>query len=567
MGTYEELKAAIQQVIRTNGNNEITGALLQNALLSIVNVVGANATFAGIATPNTNPGTADQNVFYLATEAGMYVNFGGIVINKGEAVILSNKTGNWVKTTSGFATQQQLTELSAEVLYKKNYTEGAILDAGNNVIAKEGYAYSDYIPVTPSAICVVNYGTQEDLTQIIELGSDKNKVDYWNLSASATSRKFTLTSQTHYIRFGFKATNASVVNVVEDNVVIWTAEQVGKICRAIAEVSNKVSEVSSEVSEVSEKIKDIIPSQDDFTIVDAHGNVAAKVGNNGIEMASKTYKVIEDGRSAIVVCDSKGFVFTKISKDSLCKNFKNAYVRENSHAALSWVDDDFNALDYEEVNVAPPFQKLHDRCIETGMRLDFASSEMNEKYETLAHSWESEGFRFVVHPKHQGWFDNPSIGYYFDLDLARKSLIFAIRYHKERLISNGEILIYPGGSGGNAEIRNLCKQYCECGIAATLDEANKGVTNSQYQLKRISIDTISAERTKSQIKSRIKEYLEDGCWVILYTHIGAISDLDTIDETSVSLPNVLEIAEYADSLCKMRSTAEIWKERKMMFNL
>lgn len=111
MGTYEELKAAIQQVIRTNGNNEITGALLQNALLSIVNVVGANATFAGIATPNTNPGTADQNVFYLATEAGMYVNFGGIVINKGEAVILSNKTGNWVKTTSGFATQQQLTEL------------------------------------------------------------------------------------------------------------------------------------------------------------------------------------------------------------------------------------------------------------------------------------------------------------------------------------------------------------------------------------------------------------------------------------------------------------------------
>lgn len=115
MGTYEELKAAIQQVIRTNGNNEITGALLQNALLSIVNVVGANATFAGIATPNTNPGTADQNVFYLATEAGTYVNFGGIEINMGEAVILSNKTGNWVKTTSGFATQQQLTELESNV--------------------------------------------------------------------------------------------------------------------------------------------------------------------------------------------------------------------------------------------------------------------------------------------------------------------------------------------------------------------------------------------------------------------------------------------------------------------
>lgn len=123
MGTYEELKSAIQQVIRTNGNNEITGALLQNALLSIVNVVGANATFAGIATPNTNPGTADQNVFYLATEAGTYVNFGGIKINMGEAVILSNKTGVWVKTTSGFATQQKLTELENTITiiqYLKN---------------------------------------------------------------------------------------------------------------------------------------------------------------------------------------------------------------------------------------------------------------------------------------------------------------------------------------------------------------------------------------------------------------------------------------------------------------
>ena len=134
MGTYEELKAAIQQVIRTNGNNEITGALLQNALLSIVNVVGANATFAGIATPNTNPGTADQNVFYLATEAGTYVNFGGIEINMGEAVILSNKTGNWVKTTSGFATQQQLTDLEFDVIKRTNKAEYDVNDFENELM-------------------------------------------------------------------------------------------------------------------------------------------------------------------------------------------------------------------------------------------------------------------------------------------------------------------------------------------------------------------------------------------------------------------------------------------------
>lgn len=136
MGTYEDLKAAIQQVIRTNGNNTITGALLQQTLLSIVNSVGANAAFAGIATPDTNPGTADQNVYYLATEPGTYVNFGGIEIGEGEAVILSNKTGNWTKTTSGFATQQQLTALDPRIMgeialinkYVKN--DGSVVASG-----------------------------------------------------------------------------------------------------------------------------------------------------------------------------------------------------------------------------------------------------------------------------------------------------------------------------------------------------------------------------------------------------------------------------------------------------
>lgn len=63
MGNYEQLKQAISDVIKTNGNQEITGAIMQNALLSIISTVGSNATFAGIATPETNPGTPDKNVF------------------------------------------------------------------------------------------------------------------------------------------------------------------------------------------------------------------------------------------------------------------------------------------------------------------------------------------------------------------------------------------------------------------------------------------------------------------------------------------------------------------------
>lgn len=76
MANYASLKSAIQAVIKQNGNNEITGALLQQSLLSMINSLGADFQFAGVATPATNPGTPDQRVFYIAGVPGVYVNFG-----------------------------------------------------------------------------------------------------------------------------------------------------------------------------------------------------------------------------------------------------------------------------------------------------------------------------------------------------------------------------------------------------------------------------------------------------------------------------------------------------------
>ena len=68
MAKWSDLKAAVAKVIKTNGNQEITGAVLQNVLNNIISNLGANATFAGIATPATNPGVPDGNVFYIAVE-------------------------------------------------------------------------------------------------------------------------------------------------------------------------------------------------------------------------------------------------------------------------------------------------------------------------------------------------------------------------------------------------------------------------------------------------------------------------------------------------------------------
>jgi len=98
--SWNILKKAITDVIKTNGNEEITGQNLQNTLVSMVNVLGDNSTFAGFALPTTNPGNPDGPVFYLANVAGVYSNFSGYEVKEGEAVVLNwDGSGNWSKHT------------------------------------------------------------------------------------------------------------------------------------------------------------------------------------------------------------------------------------------------------------------------------------------------------------------------------------------------------------------------------------------------------------------------------------------------------------------------------------
>lgn len=110
MGNYEQLKKAVSDVIKKNGNQEITGEIMQNTLLSIISTVGNDATFAGIAVPETNPGTPDQNVFYIASQPGNYSNFGSIKLVD-QVLILTNKNGYWVKFDAGITTAAKVAEL------------------------------------------------------------------------------------------------------------------------------------------------------------------------------------------------------------------------------------------------------------------------------------------------------------------------------------------------------------------------------------------------------------------------------------------------------------------------
>lgn len=114
MANYETLKTAIKQVVKTNGNNKITGASLQQSLLAMINSLGVGYQFIGVATPTTNPENPDAKVFYIANGKGTYTNFGGIEVTEDEVVILYYDS-EWHKVATGIASQAKLTELSAEI--------------------------------------------------------------------------------------------------------------------------------------------------------------------------------------------------------------------------------------------------------------------------------------------------------------------------------------------------------------------------------------------------------------------------------------------------------------------
>lgn len=141
MANYTELKTAVSAVIKTNNNQEITGQLLQDVLNNIISVIGANATFAGIATPDTAPGTPDQNVFYIAGQSGVYANFGGYKVTK-NAVVFNNVSGNWAVTELDILSS----EFGNSAVYDMAYSGYLSVDLGH--LYNHAGGTGSYIPST-----------------------------------------------------------------------------------------------------------------------------------------------------------------------------------------------------------------------------------------------------------------------------------------------------------------------------------------------------------------------------------------------------------------------------------
>lgn len=114
MSNYSSLKATINANVKANGNQEITGPVMNSVLNAMVDSLGAGYQYMGKAVPSTNPGTPDAKVFYLASDPGTYNNFNGLVVADGEVAFLKWDSA-WSKEVTGAATAAQLTQLGQEV--------------------------------------------------------------------------------------------------------------------------------------------------------------------------------------------------------------------------------------------------------------------------------------------------------------------------------------------------------------------------------------------------------------------------------------------------------------------
>lgn len=154
MANYATLKAAIAAAIKQNGNNEITGNLLQQQLLAMVNSLGAGYQYAGIATPAMNPGTPDQNVFYIASTAGTYANFDGLVLDDGEIAILKYN-GAWSKDSTGAASLEAIRTTNKEIQFSFLSEPGKIIaqdGTTTTTIGNNAYCFTKFLYAIPGLV-------------------------------------------------------------------------------------------------------------------------------------------------------------------------------------------------------------------------------------------------------------------------------------------------------------------------------------------------------------------------------------------------------------------------------
>lgn len=238
MANYATLKAAIQQVIKTNGNNEITGAILQSSLLSMINSLGADYQFAGVAITSTDPGTPDQNVIYIASQVGTYSNFNNLVVDKGEIAIFK-WNGSWAKQSLPITTtlDDDVVELKTRVGYI-SYNDNLVVGQTVNLIENVNLNQGDKIYIKS-----VNFSGSS--TPNIQLWDDTGSVQ--TQLQSFVGNEITLPRNTTYLKIYVYGGHITVGGTLSVVILANNSKELEQLPIMEQSVSNAADKVVSSV--------------------------------------------------------------------------------------------------------------------------------------------------------------------------------------------------------------------------------------------------------------------------------------------------------------------------------
>ena len=363
MANWDILKSAIAFAIRTNGNQEITGQLLQNILNSIVSIVGENATFAGIAAPTTNPGVPDGPVFYISSTPGIYSNFGNLSIGLYEVAAIIWKGVEWEKLTTGAANVEGLYKVYGEKQMVFDFTTGPIAQYANRNVpyaTTSGHKYR--ITVLTEDTTATTYFSTRNANGDAVLN---------NISKTTGSRtvEFTAPGDAEFIYMSIEANGVAIVYdvVIED----LTTQSVKTNARKIEGVKDTINALESRVGYP-------LPSSSDFTQgvrLNSEGNIETR----SEYCATEDYFKLPSGLELSV--SGYGFsgypLVVVYNEDKAVKEIFNA----EGSTILKTV-----TLQYEETvyyRISTVYAKLRDLSINS------TADSLTERVETLEHGFQT----------------------------------------------------------------------------------------------------------------------------------------------------------------------------------
>ena len=228
------------------------------------------ATYMGVASLATVPTKViGAKMYYFATVAGTYKNFGGLVVPQGINVLYSENGSSWVNTT--------LLEVAQELGVSTN-----------KVVSQK--AVSD---------------------KLSDLSSSKADKDSDSESLiSDGSEEFVVVDSTN--RVAFKVDNegakAKSYNICDENgkvVKTITKEWLEKIESYPSQMQTEQTRVNGELDKKADKDSDseslMSDASDSFKIVDNQGNVLVEIGRDGLKTAILQANKIKDATGKDVV--------------------------------------------------------------------------------------------------------------------------------------------------------------------------------------------------------------------------------------------------------------------------